>query len=103
MPPNPQRTLNHHLDRQHLAVTGPGDLGDLVRAVRIQAGLTQADAAALCGVSVPFMNGLERGKPTAQLGLALAVCASLGIDLTAAPAEPIGPVSEAPKRKPRSS
>jgi transcriptional regulator with XRE-family HTH domain len=64
-------------------------IGKLIRAVRQQSGLTQADAAALCGVSAPFLNNLERGKPTAQIGLVLVVCQGLGIDLIAKPPDPI--------------
>lgn len=53
------------------------------------AGLTQADAAALCGVSAPFLNNLERGKETARIGLVLVVCQGLGIDLVARLPQPI--------------
>lgn len=56
-----------------------GDLATLVRAVRIASGLAQSEAAALCGVSAPFLSDLEGGKATVQLGRVLAVCAGLGI------------------------
>jgi len=59
----------------------PNQLGATLRAVRIAAGLTQADAAALCGVSGPFLSGLERGKSTVRLGLVLKVCRALGVRL----------------------
>ena len=55
------------------------ELGQLVRAVRKESGLTQRDAAALCNVSLPFLNGLEQGKATAQIGKVLAVCQRFGI------------------------
>jgi transcriptional regulator with XRE-family HTH domain len=74
-------------------------LGAVIRTVRIAADLTQADAAALCGVSAPFLNGLERGKPTAQVGLILAVCQGLGISLAATTPIPVD-LSNAPRRKP---
>jgi transcriptional regulator with XRE-family HTH domain len=64
-------------------------LGRLIRAVRIAADLTQVDAAALCGVSAPFLNHLERGKPTAQIGLVLAVCQGLGIRVLGQPPDPV--------------
>ncbi|MBW2736541.1 MAG: helix-turn-helix domain-containing protein [Deltaproteobacteria bacterium] len=66
---------------ERITIRTPADLGAAIRAVRIAAGLTQADAAALCGVSGPFLSGLEQGKETARLGLALTVCQELGICL----------------------
>lgn len=54
-------------------------LGESVRAVRIASGLTQAELSALCGVSAPFISGLEQGKPSARVGLVLQVCEGLGI------------------------
>jgi transcriptional regulator with XRE-family HTH domain len=58
------------------------DFGKLVRQARKKARLTQAEAAALCLVSVPFMSHLESGKPTIQLEKALHVAAQLGLRLT---------------------
>ena len=60
-------------------------LGKMIRAVRIHAGLTQADATALCGVSAPFLNGVERGKQTARIGGIFSICQGLGIQ------NPFGP------------
>jgi transcriptional regulator with XRE-family HTH domain len=79
-----------------------GELGRAVRAARIAAGLTQADAAGLCGVSAPFLNGLERGKENARLGLVLRVCRGLGIGLQVTLHSDVTSLAEAPKRKPRS-
>ena len=76
-------------------------LGRMIRAVRIHAGLTQADAAALCGVSAPFLNGVERGKLTAQVGGIFAVCLGLGIGICLDPPVPIEELKAAPSRKPR--
>ncbi len=84
-----------------MVVSDAAQLGAAIRAIRVAAGLAQADAAALCGVSAPFMSGLERGKPTAQLGLALVVCAGLGIRIRLEFPEAIPPLDEAPTRKPR--
>ena len=52
-----------------------------MRQVRKESGLTQRDAAALCNVSLPFLNGLERGKATTQIGKVLAVCQRFGIEI----------------------
>jgi len=57
------------------------ELGQILRTVRKESGLTQRDAAALCNVSLPFLNGLEQGKPTAQIGKVLSVCRRFGIDV----------------------
>ena len=39
-----------------------GDIGVAVRLARKELRLTQVQAAALCGVSMPFLNQLEGGK-----------------------------------------
>jgi transcriptional regulator with XRE-family HTH domain len=82
-------------------VDDPGHLGRLIRAVRTQSGLTQGDAAALCGVSAPFLNDLENGKPTARLIGILTVCRGLGIRLALDLPISLEQVRSAPLRKPR--
>ncbi|MBK7562765.1 MAG: helix-turn-helix transcriptional regulator [Propionivibrio sp.] len=64
-----------------VGVSSVVELGEIVRAVRKESGLTQRDAAALCNVSLPFLNGLEQGKPTAQIGKVLSVCHRFGIEV----------------------
>jgi len=59
-----------------------GDMGEQIRVHRKQMGLTQADAAALCGVGTRFLSDLENGKPTVELEKALKVLHSLGLNLT---------------------
>jgi HTH-type transcriptional regulator / antitoxin HipB len=56
-----------------------------VREARKKARLTQAEAAALCAVSVPFFSHLESGKPTIQLEKALHVASQLGLRLALKP------------------
>ena len=58
------------------------EFGQAIREARKQAALTQAEAAALCGVSVPFFSHLENGKATIQLGKALHVARQLGLQFT---------------------
>ena len=53
------------------------------RNERKRQGYTQAETAGLCGVGTTFLSDLENGKPTAELGKALFVARSLGIDLFA--------------------
>ncbi len=59
------------------------ELGACIRKARKQAGLTQVDAAGLCGVSVPFFNAIENGKGTAQIDKVLHVCRQLGVRVCA--------------------
>ena len=57
------------------------ELGAAIRAERKAQGLTQTDLADACDVSLSFVVGLERGKSTAEIGKALLVLQTLGIDL----------------------
>lgn len=66
---------------REVGISSVTELGQMVRAVRKESGLTQRDAAALCNVSLPFLNGLEQGKATAQIGKVLSVCNRFGIDV----------------------
>ena len=61
------------------------DFGSVVRQARKEAGLTQAEAVALCNISVPFLSHLENGKATIQLGKALHVATQLGTQFYSAP------------------
>jgi len=54
-------------------------LGTQVRQCRKELGLSQLDAAGLCGVGERFLSELERGKPTVQLGKVLQVIRRLGL------------------------
>ena len=65
-----------------ITISSVEDLGKALRALRKSRGLTQRDAAKMCDVSLPFLNALERGKPTAQIGKALGVCQYFGITIT---------------------
>jgi HTH-type transcriptional regulator/antitoxin HipB len=57
------------------------DIGQAVRRARKAMGLRQEELAAAAGVGLRFLVELERGKPTAQLGRALAVLAAVGLDV----------------------
>lgn len=60
------------------------ELGRAVRAARLAHGLTQEQAAALCGVSMPFLNQLEGGKRQhLSISKVLGVCSGLGVRLHA--------------------
>ena len=57
----------------------PAEIGKIVRQARKQAGLRQAQAAALCGVGTRFLSDLENGKTTLHLGKVLKVLHSFGL------------------------
>ncbi len=58
--------------------------GMLIRQRRKAAGMQQAELALVSGTGIRFIVNLEAGKPTCQLGKALAVASALGITLSAA-------------------
>ena len=60
------------------------DIGEAVRRARKALGLRQDELAAAAGVGLRFVVELERGKPTVQLGRALAVLAAVGLDVSLA-------------------
>ena len=64
------------------------EFGRIVRENRTRQGLRQDQLAAAAGVGLRFLIELERGKPTAQLGKALAILSALGctVEITAPPA-----------------
>ena len=63
----------------------PADLGNLIRAERKSKGFTQTKLAHYSGVGINFVSNLENGKETAEIGKALRVAQTLGIDLFAKP------------------
>lgn len=60
-------------------------IGRIVRETRRAQGLRQDQLAGAAGVGVRFLVELEAGKPTAQIGKALAVLAALGCSLRIEP------------------
>jgi y4mF family transcriptional regulator len=61
------------------------DFGKVIRAKRKKDGLTQAELAAICGFGNRFLVDLESGKPTVQMGKALEVLQSLGLEVHIVP------------------
>lgn len=66
-------------------VKGSIELGKLVRQARKQAALDQETTADLVGVGVRFLSEVERGKPSARLGLVLKVLERLGLEVWVSP------------------
>ena len=81
--------VNNITDREKIKTTAqeaqqapakdPAGIGKIVRQARKDAGLRQAQAAALCGVGTRFLSDLENGKPTLHLGKVLKVLHGFGL------------------------
>lgn len=59
----------------------PKEIGSVVRAARKKMRVTQADLALTSGTGLRFISDLEKGKPTCQIGKALTVLQTLGIEV----------------------
>jgi len=66
----------------------PAEFGAAIARARKALGLTQRDLALAIGVGERFIVELERGKPTAQLGKALAAARAVGLRLADRSARP---------------
>ena len=62
-------------------VTAAARMGGYAATRRKSLHATQADLAALAGVSVRAISALEAGKPTTRLDIVLRVFSALGVDL----------------------
>jgi len=54
-------------------------VGEIIRQLRRESGLTQIKAASMCNVGPRFLSDLENGKVTIQLGKALKVLRAFGL------------------------
>ena len=59
------------------------DLGLLIRSERKAQGYTQTELAELANTSLSVLSNLENGKDSSEIGKALRIVATLGIDLVA--------------------
>jgi HTH-type transcriptional regulator / antitoxin HipB len=66
-----------------MKISNAEDIGRIIKQKRKDDGLTLEEAAAVCGVSYPFLSALENGKETVRLDKLLQVLQGLGIDLSA--------------------
>jgi y4mF family transcriptional regulator len=73
------------------------DFGATLARARKALGITQRELALAIGVGERFIVELEAGKPTAQLGKALAAAKAAGMRL----ADTAEPVAAPPSPKPR--
>lgn len=61
---------------------GPNQFGEAVRLFRKRRGLTQQQVADMAGCSLMYVSNLERGKSTAELGIALRILDALDVEIT---------------------
>lgn len=66
-----------------MKITNAEDIGRIIKQKRKDDGLTLEEAAAVCGVSYPFLSALENGKETVRFNKLLQVLQGLGIELSA--------------------
>lgn len=64
-----------------MKVTDAISFGNALKKRRKELKYTQAFLAEFTGFSVSFISDLENGKPTAELGKALFLATSLGLDI----------------------
>lgn len=67
------------------AVTNTEQIGVLIRALRKQKKLSLETLAGITNLGVRFISELERGKETVQLGKALLLLKSLGLEISIKP------------------
>lgn len=77
------RTDNRPSRSESVRILESEALGRLVRIKRLALKLTQQQLAERTGVGRRFICELEAGKPTIELGKALAACQALGLSLSA--------------------
>lgn len=66
-------------------VRAPQQLGPLIRALRKQAGLTQADVAGHLGVTRQAVSELENRPEAATFERLMRLCAVLGVEIALQP------------------
>lgn len=72
-------------EKRRYKIIDASGFGAVLREERRRQGYTQQEVADYSGVGITFVSQLERGKPTAELGKALRVMQTLGIDFFAKP------------------
>lgn len=70
---------------QPTRIKTPAELGHVIREARKRTELDQEMTAGLIGVGPRFLGEVERGKPSARLGLVLKVLERLGLEIWVSP------------------
>ncbi|NOY85766.1 MAG: helix-turn-helix transcriptional regulator [Deltaproteobacteria bacterium] len=66
-------------------ISSSEELGSMIRYKRKLDGLTQFEAASLCGVGRRVLSEVERGKKSAEIGKVLQIIYGLGLELSVTP------------------
>lgn len=74
-------TTNAGIEGAGVPVRSSRALGAVVRARRLEIGLSQTSLASRADVSRQWLSFVESGKPTVELGRVLQVLEALGLDL----------------------
>lgn len=72
------------------AIRTPGQLGPVLRAARLQQGLTQADIARRLGISTQAFSRLESHAERASFDRVHRLCLLLGLDISIEPKQVTG-------------
>ena len=78
-----------HTEVDPLRSLTPKDIGALIRDARLESGMTQAELGTKIGASRFWVAEFERGKPRAELGLALKALRALRLTLTIEPRDAV--------------
>ncbi len=71
-----------HISYAFIDLKGPNQFGEAIRLFRKRRGLTQQQVADLAECSLMYVSNLERGKTTAELGIALRILDALDVEVT---------------------
>lgn len=74
--------VNSSLIGGAMKITDAKSFGEALRKRRKELGYTQSYISEFTGFSVSFLSDLENGKSTAELGKALYLANTLGLDIT---------------------
>jgi transcriptional regulator with XRE-family HTH domain len=66
-------------------IQDPAEIGALIRARRMELGMTQEEVALVSQLTPRIMSELERGKRTAQFATVLRVLSAVGLDVYVKP------------------
>lgn len=66
---------------QIMKITSATDIGAAIKKRRLELRMSQDSLAESVGVSQPTVSAVEAGKDTAQVGVVIALCVGLGIQL----------------------
>jgi transcriptional regulator with XRE-family HTH domain len=74
---------------EYMVITAP-DLGAALKYFRVEAGVTQVDAAEEMGIGQPYLSALEGGKFGGSLTQALRLLRFVGCEVVVRPRRPRG-------------